>query len=436
MSPAPRRTPRLPPEVRRRELLDAALEVVGEDGFAATTVESVASRAGLSRPVVYDLFGDLEGLLLALVDREEGSALRPLLEIVGESPRDEVDPEAFLEEAVTGFLTAVQAEPRTWRLVLMPPQGGSALLRERLVATRRLISDRVRSLLEWGVSRRGGPEGLDLPLFARLIVAAGEDAARLTLLHPDRYPPERIGALARGALAVLPASARASGSAPPAALAAVRPAADAIRTTPGPSGRVPRSERREQLLDVTLDLLADDGFEALTMEAIAGRAGVNRTIVYRSFANLQLLLLALYRREDARTRTMLDSLLPDQPSALTERRVTELLAEALAAFLSSVTASPQTYRVVLQRPETAPRILQKIVNRRRTDLAERLRPLVGTGLEQMPVPDDRFDVDVMARMLLSAGEELGRLVLEYPEEFPPGRIASSTWALLDAVPER
>ena len=70
MSTRPARTPRLPPEERRRQLLDAALEVLAEEGFDALTVEAVARRAGLTRPVIYDQFGDLDGLLLALVDRE------------------------------------------------------------------------------------------------------------------------------------------------------------------------------------------------------------------------------------------------------------------------------------------------------------------------------------------------------------------------------
>src|SRR4051812_21606428 len=120
MAPARPRTPRLPPEVRQRELLDAARDVIGEAGFDGLSVEAVARRAGVTRPVVYDLFGDLDGLLLALFDREEQVALAPLLAIIGEDDPVGIAPEAFLLDAVLGFLRAVHADPATWRLILVP----------------------------------------------------------------------------------------------------------------------------------------------------------------------------------------------------------------------------------------------------------------------------------------------------------------------------
>jgi len=431
MAQSSQRTPRLPPEVRRRELLDAALDVITEQGFDSLSVEAVASRAGVTRPVIYDNFGDLDDLLLALLDREEKTALRPLLEIVGGDPGEGVDPEVFLYEGVLGFLEAVHESPRTWRLVLMPPRGRSPELRARIAATRRLIAERVHALLKWGVAKRGGPAGLDLRLFARVIVATGEDAARLTLVHPRRYPPKRLAALAREGIAVLPATARSRGAGPPAALRSVRPPAP-LQPVPVPSRGMPQAERREHLLDVTLDLLAEQGFDGLSMQAIAGRAGVNRAIVYRSFANLQVLLLALLRREDGRTRAMLESLLPTDPEG---RTVPELLAGTLAAFLDAVTSAPRTYRLVLQRPETAPLVLQKLVNSRRADLAERLRPLVQWGMAGVAAPTGELDVDVLCRLLLTSGEELGRLALDDPD-YPPQRILESAWALLDVIPLR
>lgn len=429
MAHPPQRTPRLPPEVRRRELLDAALDVITEQGFDSFSVEAVASQAGVTRPVVYDNFCDLDDLLIALLDREEETALRPLLEIVGGDPGEHVDPEAFLHEGVLAFLQAVRDNPRTWRLVLMPPRGRSPELRARIAATRRLIAERVHALLEWGVAKRGGPAGLDLPLFARVIVATGEDAARLTLVHPRRYPPERLAALAREGLAVLPPAARPRGGEPPTALRSVRPAAP-LDPVPVPSKGMPQADRRKHLLDVTLELLAEQGFDALSMQAIARRAGVNRAIVYRSFPNLQVLLLALLRRENARTQAMLDSLLPTDPEG---RTVPELLASTLAAFLDAVTSAPRTYRLVLQRPETAPLVLQKLVNRRRADLAERLRPLVQWGMAGVAAPTAQLDADLLSRLLLSSGEELARLALDDPE-YPPQRILDSTWTLLDTIP--
>jgi AcrR family transcriptional regulator len=202
---------RLAPEVRREQLLDAALDVVVDSGVDAVTVEAVAQRAGVTRPVVYDMFGDLEGSMLALIDREEATAMAPLLAIAGPDPGDDVDPEAFLFEAILAFLRAVRSNPRTWRLVLMPPRGSSSELREargssselreRIRRSRRLLAERITRLLDWGIARRGGPQGLDHDLLSRMIVAAGGDAARLMLAHPSllaRAPgrPDRVPARA------------------------------------------------------------------------------------------------------------------------------------------------------------------------------------------------------------------------------------------------
>src|SRR5918998_1578996 len=153
MASPPARTPRLAPEERQRQLLDAALEVVATEGFDAVTVEAVARRAGVTRPVVYDQFGDLDGLLVALIDREEAVALAPLLAIVGDEPGD-ADPDDFLVEGVRAYLRAVYEEPRTWRVVLMPPDGGSPDLRARIGRSRRSITGRVAELLAWGSERR------------------------------------------------------------------------------------------------------------------------------------------------------------------------------------------------------------------------------------------------------------------------------------------
>jgi AcrR family transcriptional regulator len=192
---------------------------------------------------------------------------------------------------------------------------------------------------------------------------------------------------------------------------------------------MPQSQRREQLLDVTLELLADEGFGALSMEAVARRAGVNRAVVYRSFANAGVLLAALLHREERRVRQTLARMIPSTARGTPA----EQLAAALAAFLEDVIASPQTWRVALLRPESAPVSLQKVVNRRRSALAEQLQPLVRRGVSAPGVPPAEHDLEALARMLLSGAEELARLVLDDPE-FPLHRVVDGSWALLDVLP--
>ncbi len=62
-------------------------------------------------------------------------------------------------------------------------------------------------------------------------------------------------------------------------------------------GRLPRPERRELLLDAAIALLADGPIEAVTMDAVAERAGVSRPLLYKHFTSRDDLLGAVYKRE-------------------------------------------------------------------------------------------------------------------------------------------
>lgn len=62
-------------------------------------------------------------------------------------------------------------------------------------------------------------------------------------------------------------------------------------------------QRREALLDTAAAIVAEGDIDALSMETVAGRAGVSRPLVYKHFANKSELLVEVYRRE----ATLLDA---------------------------------------------------------------------------------------------------------------------------------
>jgi AcrR family transcriptional regulator len=66
--------------------------------------------------------------------------------------------------------------------------------------------------------------------------------------------------------------------------------------TLGPA-RLSRVDRRDALLSAAAAILTDQSVEAVTMEAVAERAGVSRPLVYKHFANRGALLAAVYQRE-------------------------------------------------------------------------------------------------------------------------------------------
>ncbi|MDQ3936824.1 MAG: TetR/AcrR family transcriptional regulator [Actinomycetota bacterium] len=119
----------MPAEQRREQLLDVTKAIVDRSGFHAVSIEAVARAAGITRPVVYGHFADLNALLEALVDREGERALAQLAKVL---PTDlaEGDAREKLLAGMRGYLEAVQADPATWRLVLMPPEGAPARMRE------------------------------------------------------------------------------------------------------------------------------------------------------------------------------------------------------------------------------------------------------------------------------------------------------------------
>ena len=74
------RQPRLGADVRREQALDAALAIIVRDGYAAVNMEAVAREMDVAKPVVYSAWGDLQSLLVALLDREETRAFTQLAE--------------------------------------------------------------------------------------------------------------------------------------------------------------------------------------------------------------------------------------------------------------------------------------------------------------------------------------------------------------------
>ena len=194
--PARRRyAARVPAAERRTQLLDAALALVLADGFAAVTMDGVARATGVTRPVVYGQFAGSTELLAALLERSEQRALDQLAAALPPVPGPDdpgPDPDELMVSGVTAYLRTVRADPGTWTVILLPPQGAPPQLREHLASKHRMVLRHLRLLLEWGLRRRGGPAGLDVDLFARSVLTLAEGAARLLLQDPERYPVERF----------------------------------------------------------------------------------------------------------------------------------------------------------------------------------------------------------------------------------------------------
>ncbi|MER8097489.1 TetR/AcrR family transcriptional regulator [Streptomyces goshikiensis] len=102
---------------RRQQLLDIGRALFAEKGFEGTSVEEIAAKAGVSKPVVYEHFGGKEGLYAVVVDRE----MRQLLDLVTGAltaghPRELLEQAAFalldyIENYTDGFRILVRDSP-------------------------------------------------------------------------------------------------------------------------------------------------------------------------------------------------------------------------------------------------------------------------------------------------------------------------------------
>ena len=175
---------------RREQLLDVTKTLVGEQGFHDLSVEAIAKRAGITRPVIYAHFEDLDALLEAMLQREALRALTQLGAIMPtELPAGSGRQDALLG-ALRGYLEAIQSDPVTWRLVLMPPEGAPHMLREQVERGRDAIVATLAKVVGPGLAPdRPSP---DPHLTARLLSALSDEAARLLLSDPGEYPIDRL----------------------------------------------------------------------------------------------------------------------------------------------------------------------------------------------------------------------------------------------------
>jgi AcrR family transcriptional regulator len=196
------RKPRMLIEVRREEVLDAALRLLHRGGYQAVSMEAVSREADLAKPRVYAAYPGVEPLLLALVERERGRAIASLTEAMP-AFGDGADFDDILVAAATNLLESVAANPESWRLLLLPADGAPSEVRENFAEAREFALAQLRALLEWGRDHRPGLADLDLELTALSLLAVGEQGARLLVCQPEAFTAQRFGRFTRSLLDML-----------------------------------------------------------------------------------------------------------------------------------------------------------------------------------------------------------------------------------------
>jgi AcrR family transcriptional regulator len=97
---------------RREQLLDVGRTLFAQKGFEATSIEEIAARAGVSKPVVYEHFGGKEGLYAVVVDREMGDLMERLTAALSSG-----HPRTLVEQAALALLTYIEEQTDGFRIL-------------------------------------------------------------------------------------------------------------------------------------------------------------------------------------------------------------------------------------------------------------------------------------------------------------------------------
>ncbi len=103
---------RLSASARRAQLIDVGRIVFAKRGYEGASLEEIADKAKVSRPVLYEHFGGKEGLYAVVIDREMEYLVRRIAEAIATgSPRERV------EAAALAFLTYVKDHPEGFAIL-------------------------------------------------------------------------------------------------------------------------------------------------------------------------------------------------------------------------------------------------------------------------------------------------------------------------------
>lgn len=200
----PRRkyAPRLPPEQRHEQLLDAAMTVLGGCQLQELSMEAVAEAAGVGKPVLYTVFRTRSELVAALLGREHQRGM----EQVRTSMPDDLTvrgPTGAYAATVSAFLQVVLEDPTRWRLILTMPDSAPREYRDALRQARSSILAQAEELAKAGIALTPALARLDPVLLGHTMLSFAEMLGRLAVNDPDTYPRERLEDYARTAMALL-----------------------------------------------------------------------------------------------------------------------------------------------------------------------------------------------------------------------------------------
>jgi AcrR family transcriptional regulator len=146
---------------RREQLLDVGRELFAEKGYGAASIEEIAQRAKITKPVVYEHFGGKEGLYAVVVDREMSRLLARIIDALGAR-----HPRHMLAQAAEAFLGYIEEEQEGFIILVRDSPIASLGTFASLIGD---IANRVEAVLAGQFKLRGYDAKL-APLYAHALV--------------------------------------------------------------------------------------------------------------------------------------------------------------------------------------------------------------------------------------------------------------------------
>ncbi|MEL7465514.1 MAG: TetR/AcrR family transcriptional regulator [Pseudomonadota bacterium] len=182
----PRR--KAPPEVRRQQLIDAAMEVIAESGISGATAAAVTSRAGLSLGIVSLHFDGMKGLLTETLR----SLAEEMRDVWADAYADvDVDPADRLRAIIDAVFNKTTCTPT--KIAVWFAFFGEARYRQ---IYRAIVDDfdkeREGAMADLCalIKTQGGYEGVNPQSLATAIEALADGLWLSLLLYPDWMEPE------------------------------------------------------------------------------------------------------------------------------------------------------------------------------------------------------------------------------------------------------
>lgn len=176
------RSNRLPRHERRRQLLDAALEVFVSQGYHSAAMDEIADRAGVSKPVLYQHFPGKLDLYLALLDE----SVDALVDAVRGALRSTTDNKQRVAATFSAYFQYVAGEGQAYRLVFESDLSNESAVRARLERGQHECAEMISQV----VRQDAGLEEDEAYLVSVGMVGLAQVTARYWLSRLDHIPRE------------------------------------------------------------------------------------------------------------------------------------------------------------------------------------------------------------------------------------------------------